>query len=147
MRFETVEAELDSLVKYAPAYRSLEVGGGDKGIAHLGAKLNLWEVSTAYPLVFCIAISDTDPAERDDLYALIYSYLVRRALCGLTQKNLNKTFARLTAALLKEGVSTNVFHAAFASQQSDTVRFPDDQELRNAIQNKPPYHMIKRKER
>jgi hypothetical protein len=55
------------------------------------------EVSTAYPLTFRIAVSDAAQAEKRRLYNLIYSYLVRRALCGLTPKSLNKTFARMTA--------------------------------------------------
>ena len=147
LRFETVEAELDAIVKYSSTYRSLEMGGGDSQIASLGVKLNLWEVSTAYPLVFCISTSGAVAAEKTEIYSLIYSYLVRRALCGLTPKNLNKTFARLTATLLKDGVSISVFRSALASQRGDTVRFPDDQELRTAIRTFPLYQTIKRKER
>ena len=147
LRFETVEAELDALVKYAPTYRSLEAGGGDAQVAELGVKLNLWEVSTAYPLVFCIAASGAGAEEKAEFYDLIYSYLVRRALCRLTPKNLNKTFARLTSILIKEGVSIDVFRSALASQRGPTVSFPEDGELRDAIRTKPLYHLIRRKER
>ena len=147
LRFETVEAELDALTKYAPTYRSLEIGGGDGDVARLGVKLNVWEVSTAYPLVFCIAASAASSVVKTSLYGLIYSYLVRRALCDLTPKNLNKTFARLTAALLKDGVSIEAFRSALAMQRGDTVRFPGDEELREAIRTKPMYDVIKRKER
>ena len=146
-RFDTVKAELNALVVYAPTYRSLEVGGGDEALARLGLKLNLWEVSTAYPLVFCISASSADPDQKQQLYALIYSYLVRRALCGLTPKNLNKTFARLTGSMLKDGVSVQSFAATFAGQRGETVRFPDDAETRIAIRNKPIYTMTGRKER
>lgn len=146
-RFDTVEAELDALIVYAPTYRTLEVGGGDAALARLGAKLNLWAVSTVYPLVFRIAVSDVDPAEKSELYALIYSYLVRRALCGLTPKALNKTFARLTGATIRDGVSIDTLAATFAGQRGDTMRFPADAELRAAIRNKPVYDLIRRKER
>ncbi len=110
-------------------------------------KLNLWEVSTAYPLVFRIAASDAPAEVKSKLYDLIYSYLVRRALCGLTPKNLNKTFARLTRELIEHGVSVEAFSSAFANQKGDTVRFPNDAELRQAIRSQPVYHTLSRKDR
>lgn len=147
-RFDTVAAELDALAVYAPVYRTLEeVGGGEGGLARLGAKLNLWEVSTAYPMVFRIAVSDVDPLEKSLLYTLVYSYLVRRALCGLTPKNLNKTFARLVGAMIKDGTSVQTVAAVFASQRGDATRFPDDREFRDAIRTKPVYDLIRRKDR
>jgi hypothetical protein len=147
LRFETVEAELDALVAFAPIYRTLEEGGGNADLAKMGIKLNLWEVSSAYPLVFQIAASQAEDTEKAELYRLIYSYLVRRALCGLTPKNLNKTFARLTRHLIDHGVSAETFASAFAHQRGDTVRFPNDAELRAAIRTRPVYEMFSRKDR
>lgn len=146
-RFETVEAELDALVSFVPIYRTLEGKGTDPDLSRLGVKLNLWEVSTAYPLVFRIAISDAAQEEKSRLYQLVYSYLVRRALCGLTPKNLNKTFARLTRDLINKGVSVGAFSQAFANQTGDAVRFPDDAELRRALCTKPVYSLFNRKDR
>ncbi|CAO4191864.1 DUF262 domain-containing protein [Methylorubrum extorquens] len=147
-RFPTVEAELEALTTFAPIYQTLEEGGGgDEALIRLGAKLNVWEVTTAYPLVFQIASSNAAASVKADLYQLIYSYLVRRALCGLTPKNLNKTFGRLVSAMLTDGVSTNTFAKAFAGQRGDTVRFPDDAQLRAAILSNPVYLWFPRKER
>lgn len=146
-RFGTVEAELDALTIFAPIYRTLEEGGGDPDLATLGSKLNLWEISTAYPVAFKIAVSDAEPQIKVRLYRLVYSYLVRRAICGLTPKNLNKTFARLVMALIQEGVSENTLAKAFAGQRGDTVRFADDAELRTAIRSKPVYLLFPRKDR
>lgn len=146
-RFQTVEAELDALVSFAPVYRELEEATGDSDLAWIGRKLHLWEVSTAYPLTFRIAVSHAEQSEKRRLYTLIYSYLVRRALCGLTPKSLNKTFARLTRQMIASGVSVESFKVGFAEQRGDAVRFPDDAELRVAIQSKPAYHMLSRKDR
>ena len=146
-RFSTVEAELDALVSFAPVYRELEEATGDSDLAWIGRKLHLWEVSTAYPLTFRIAVSDAEQSEKRRLYTLIYSYLVRRALCGLTPKSLNKTFARLTRHMITSGVSVDSFKAGFADQRGDAVRFPDDAELIAAVQSKPAYHMLSRKDR
>ena len=125
------------MVAVVPIYRILELGGDDPDLALIGRKLALWEVSTAYPLIFRIAISDAESEVKVTLYRLVQSYLVRRAICGLTPKNLNKTFARITHALLENGVSVNAFNIAFEAQTGDAVRFPDDAELKQAILTKP----------
>lgn len=65
----------------------------------------------------------------------------------LTPKNLNKTFARLTRLMIADGVSVDSFRSGFVDQKGDAVRFPDDAELRVAIQSKPTYHMLSRKDR
>ena len=98
-------------------------------------------------MFFQIAGSTNAPQVKEELYRLLYSYIVRRALCGLTSKNLNKTFARLISAMLKEGVSVEVFANAFSGQRGETVRFPDDEELRAAILSKAVYELFPRKER
>lgn len=146
-RFESVEAELDALVAFAPIYRTLEAGGEDLNLTWIGKKLALWEVSTAYPFIFRIAVSDVEAEVKLNLYTLVQSYLVRRALCGLTPKNLNKTFARLTRELLEHGVSVAAFAKSFSSQTGDAVRFPSDADLTEAIRTKPIYDMFNRKER
>jgi uncharacterized protein with ParB-like and HNH nuclease domain len=146
-RFSTVSEELDALIAFRPIYKSLEVGGGDPSLARLGAKLNQFEVSTVYPLVFRVAASSIENEEKDLIYRLIYSYLVRRTLCGLTPKNLNKTFARIVSDTLENGVSASTVISAFAGQRGDTVRFPSDSEFRAAFISAPAYELTKRKER
>lgn len=146
-RFRTVEAELDALVEFASIYETLEAGGADADLTWIGRKLAIWEVSTAYPLIFRIANSSAPDQEKKALYRLVYSYLVRRALCGLTPKNLNKTFARLTAEMLSHGVSLETFRNAFANQTGNAVRFPADTELEEAVRTKAVYTMFNRKDR
>ena len=147
-RFATVGDELDALTVYRPVYRTLEEGGGDSALGRLGTRLNLWEVSTAYPYVFRVATSAAAPEEKARLYELVYSYIVRRAICGLTPKNLNKTFARLTEIAIQEGASVQAFLSGLlGGRGGDTVNFPTDDDLRIAIRDKPVYEMFKRKER
>jgi uncharacterized protein with ParB-like and HNH nuclease domain len=57
-RFKTAEEELETLLRFAPIYENLEDGTGDISLGVLGAKLQVWEVATAYPLVFAIAASN-----------------------------------------------------------------------------------------
>ena len=66
---------------------------------------------------------------------------------GLTPKNLNKTFPRVVAVLLEQGVSRAAFAKAFVDQDGPAVRFPADSEFRSAISSKPIYELILKKER
>jgi hypothetical protein len=141
--FVSVDAELDALVAHAPTYRSLVAPVGSSGaLADLARQLSVFDVSTAYPLVFVIASRDADDDEKARLYRLVSSYFVRRALCGLTPKALNNTFARVAGHLRVNGVSRNAFASALADSPGDTVRFPADDELRTAIRTREQYDVI-----
>jgi hypothetical protein len=142
-RFESVASELDTLTRYAPTYRDLVSSEGHSALNWLASRLKTWDVSTAYPLVFRInADRLATVQEKGSVYRLIHSYIVRRALCGLVPKNYNKTFLRVTNYLAEHGVSVKSFAAAFSDQTGDTVRFPDDTELRRNILSRPLYGAI-----
>jgi len=146
-RFATVGEELDALLRFNPVYEALEKGTGDADVAWLGRKLATWEVATVYPLVFATAVANMDDAEKRAIYRLIYSYIVRRAICNLTAKNMNKNFTRIVAIFNERGGSLESFRASFAGQSGPAVRFPDDAELEAAIASQPIYENILRAER
>ncbi len=133
-RFEDVEDELRLIETYAPLYETLEGRKSEDDDLHwLGRKLAAWQVTTAYPVAMQIGRSDLDEQERRQLFELIYSYLVRRAICGLTTKNLNKLFQSLSAEFKSKGPSVEVFTAFFSERDGDSSRFPDDVELHRGI--------------
>lgn len=137
--FSTVDAELACLVRHAPTYVTLSNPGGSDELSALARQLTVFDVSTAYPLVFVIAAAEVEDEDRTWLYRRVASYIVRRALCGLTPKNYNNTFVRLAGYLRDNGVSRQSFAAGFADSTGDTVRFPSDDEFRNAIQTRIQY--------
>jgi hypothetical protein len=146
-RFDTVGEELDALLRFNPVYEALERGSGNPDVAWLGRKLAIWEVATVYPLVFATAIASIDDDDKKIIYRLIYSYIVRRAICGLTAKNMNKNFTRIVSIFQDKGVSPDIFRRSFAGQTGPTVRFPDDTELTQAVLEQPIYQNILRAER
>jgi len=146
-RFETVGEELDALLRFSPVYEALEKNSGDPDVAWLGRKLATWEVATVYPLVFATATADMDEADKRTIYRLIYAYIVRRAICGLTAKNMNKNFTRIVGQFHEKGASLETFRTSFAGQSGPTVRFPDDVELTQAVLEQPIYETILRAER
>lgn len=141
-RFTSVEAELDALVAYAPTYRTLVAPDGNGPVEDLARQLRVFDVSTAYPLVFVIAASQEDDDEKTTLYRLISSYVIRRAICGLTAKAYNTTFARVAGHLRLNGVSRAAFASAFADTPGETVRFPTDEDFRASIASRAQYDVL-----
>ncbi len=139
-RFANVADELALLQRHAPNYELLEGRRSVDGPIHwLGRKLTTWQVTTAYPVALQIAAAEIDDDEREALAHLIYSYIVRRAICGLTAKNLNRIFQTLAERMLKDGPSVAAFVRFFAERTGDSNRFPDDRELVSAVLTRPVY--------
>lgn len=140
--FPNVDAELETLLRHAPTFRALVETTGDDELAHLARELAVFDVTTAYPLVFVVAASDAATIEKGRIYRLIGSYVVRRTLCGLTAKNYNNVFLRIAAQLRSSGVSLDAAKAAFQALDGATARFPDDSELSAAISSRRQYGNI-----
>lgn len=139
-RFENVEDELKLLEKYAPVYRTLEGKEDcDPSLKWLGRKLTTWQVTTVYPVALQMGQEDVSPEERERLAQLIYSYLVRRTLCNLTTKNLNKVFQSIAAEFLENGVSVASFKGYFSKKAGVSSRFPTDRDVRHGILNENAY--------
>lgn len=141
-RFEKVEDELRILGRYAPVYETLEGRlTEDRDLHWFGRKLAAWQVTTAYPLAMQISTADMPTEEKQQLYKLIYSYIVRRALCGLTAKNLNRVFQSLSQFFLETGPSVTRLTSYFAERGGNSTRFPGDNEFRQSILAKPAYSL------
>ena len=139
-RYATVEEELLLLKRHTPTYETLE--GREERDPHifwLGRKLAVWQVTTAYPIAFQIASDDVQSGERLSVCKLIYSYLVRRALCGLTAKNLNQVFQGISQKFLLSGTSLASLREFFFERTGDSTRFPSNRELQQGILSKPAY--------
>lgn len=144
-RYPKVEQELLLLGHYAPLYETLEGRRqGDGDLAWFGRKMAAWQVTTVYPVAMQLGHDDVDQHDRSTICRLLYSYLVRRALCDLTTKNLNNVFAGLATHFVEKGVSVASFTAFFDGRDGDSSRFPDDEELRRGILTKDAYAIAPR---
>ena len=139
-RFQIVEDELRLLEQHAPTYETLE-GRIDKDatLFWLGQKFATWQVTTAYPIAFQIAATNIEDSEKLKLSRLVYSYIVRRALCGLTSKNLNRIFQAMSAKFLSMGVSIDSMQSFFSDRRGDSSRFPGSDDLRQGMLSHPVY--------
>ena len=105
----------------------------------LGRKLAAWQVTTAYPIAMQINGSDINSDEKRTLYRLIYSYIVRRSLSGLTAKNLNRVFQSIAQVFLEDGPSIKALENYFSERTGDSTRFPGNSEFRQGIVSRPSY--------
>ena len=141
--YPTVEAELQTLRKHAPTYQAL-VSSEAGPMARLAYALEVFDMRTAYPLVLALNAATSDEQAREAVYRLIESYIVRRAICGLTPKNYNTIFLRLATIARESGGSLEALRIAFAEYSGPSNLFPSDQDLREAFTMRPAYQNIPR---
>ena len=138
-KFPTVDAELETLLRHAPTYRTLVEPTSASSLAGLARSLSVFDVTTAFPLVFVIETSAASECEKSALYDLIVSYVVRRLLCGLTAKNYNNVFLRIASQMRTLGASCGAFMGSFSDTDGDAVRFPNDAEFQKQIRVRRQY--------
>ncbi|HMQ94242.1 DUF262 domain-containing protein [Amaricoccus sp.] len=141
-RFAKVEDELKVLQHHAPIYETLEGRkSADPDIAWLGEKLRAWQVTTAYPVAMQLLAPEVLPEDRKQICRLIYSYLVRRALCGLSAKNLNKVFQSIAEVFANGPTTSETLRGFFASRPGSSIKFPSDSDFTQGILEKPAYSL------
>lgn len=142
-RFQNVEDELKLLEHYSPIYETLEGRKSiDSDIAWFGRKMALWQTTTIYPVVLQLGSDAVDPTSRKSILRLLYSYMVRRALCGLTTKNLNNVFQSIVSQLRQQGKTVAVLKTFFDGRTGESIRFPTDEELSRKIVTENAYYTI-----
>lgn len=141
-RFPDVEDELRLLQRHAPVYETLEGRKNENPtIAWIGRKLATWQVTTAYPIMLQVAAAGLPDGEQERIARLVYSYIVRRSVCDLTNKNLNKLFQAVSQRFFEEGPSLEALRTFFVSRSGESSRFPSDEEFRRGILSNPVYKL------
>jgi hypothetical protein len=124
--------QLQILDAHARNYKQLISGVGDEPIAAFGRRMAAWDASTTHSLALLIASSSLTPAAQEQMYNDITSYLVRRAVCGLTTKNYNKVFVQQLKRVSETGLSPESLRIALSDLEGETSRWPRDEEFKKA---------------
>ncbi|MEZ5459236.1 MAG: DUF262 domain-containing protein [Steroidobacteraceae bacterium] len=132
-------AQLEMLQEYAAAYRLLVGSKADTTIGRFGRRIEPYDITTLYPLALLIARAPMSDVDRADSYGILASYLVRRAVCGLTPKNYNSVFLSALKQLGSLGASPGNLRAVLEVLKGDASRWPGDGEFRAACLNAPLY--------
>ncbi|GGB09858.1 hypothetical protein GCM10011491_42240 [Brucella endophytica] len=138
--YQTVDVELTDLARYGALYRRLLEKKLDDPLGHFAWLLSPWDVTTVYPLILRLWAEDgMGDGERQTCLDTVLSFIVRRAICGLTTKNYNKFFLSVLRHLEAKGFSAERLSAFLIAQTSESARFPTDREFEAAWLSAPVY--------
>lgn len=131
--------QLGMLNRYADHYKALVLGSGSSPIGVFGRRVAVWDASPTHPLAVRVAASDLDAEEQQAIFDCIESYLVRRAICGLSRKNYNKVFSQQLKKLIGGELSAASLRGVLGSLVGDASRWPSDDEFRQQWLTGPAY--------
>jgi hypothetical protein len=142
------EGALGEMQRYADAFRRWIEPEASSRSDEFSRWLKALDTATVYPLLFLLVVENPGalPAgELDGIFDDIESYLLRRAVCGLTNKTYNRFFMTLMRKLRASGsISRAALRIELASGKGDSTRWPTDEEFGRAFVHRPAYDVIRR---
>jgi hypothetical protein len=153
---QSLETFLAELQRYAVIFRKLISPKGNERSAVLARRLRSLDTSTVYPfLLYTLGLptSQLSIGDRNQILTDMESWLIRRFICQLTNKNYNKFFLALlnkvrqilakvtteTLAVLSSTIADAVRQELQRSRE-DTGRWPDDEEFKQGWLENPVYY-------
>ncbi|WP_437411009.1 DUF262 domain-containing protein [Serratia marcescens] len=126
------DQQVELLNRYALQYKELIGGVGTTPIACFGRRIAAYDMTTIYPLALLISVASIPDAEKAAMYNDLVSFVVRRAVCGLTPKNYNNVFMNVLRHLAKTSISSAELRSTLNSLNGEAARWPTDSEFLNA---------------
>jgi hypothetical protein len=130
--FPTVRDELAALARQGDHFRRLSEPGRGDVLHPLVTFLDRFDMSTAYPLLLHLADAGLTDDQWREVAGVLESYVLRRAVCGLTAKNYNRVFLTLTKTLRREGTSPAAVRKYLSELPGESTLWPDDRSFRAA---------------
>jgi hypothetical protein len=125
--------QLQTLGTYGDFYQALLDGDEAKPIGRFGKRFAAWDASTTYVLALAIAKADSGETDRAEMFTMLGSYIIRRAICDLTNKNYNKVFLQVIKNLKGTMLTPATFRTALEGLRGDAARWPRDDEFRRCF--------------
>lgn len=125
--YASVEEELKDTVHFSGIFRHLIAPEESSDLCEFAGMLNIFDVRTITPLIlFLCGEANLKGTELKNALTALESFLVRRAVCGLTTKNYNRLFLQLVDGLRgTENVGSGLT-ALLLKGEGDAVVWPDD---------------------
>lgn len=140
--FGTVEAELQALAAQGADFKRIVAPSKDEPLRSFFQFLDAFDVRTVYPLLLHVFHSGASAQEWQHIARVLESYLLRRAVCGLTTKNYNRTFLTLTRAMHQVAPTAEAIGAHLAQLTGDSTEWPRDDRFKLAWMNEPLYEQL-----
>lgn len=138
-----IEAEVKSLREYADVYKSFREWPSDSQEQWFFRRLDQLDTQMPVPILLEVFKNPKSDEDRWQILQLIESYLVRRAVRGLTYKAYNRIFVDLVKRLSGTEFSAAEVRTYLLSREGDSSRWPTDQEFTDAIVDAPLYKLLK----
>lgn len=140
--FATVKEELATLSRQGDDFRRIiEPKAGDP-IQPFAVFLDAFDVRTCYPLLLALLDAKITEEEWKKISASLESYILRRAVCGLTTKNYNRTFLALTRNLRREGLTHTSLVKQLSEQTGESTEWPSDSAFAEAWLSRHVYQTL-----
>lgn len=140
--FATVQDELITLSRQGDDFRRIiEPKAGDL-IQPLAVFLDAFDVRTCYPLLLILLDAKIADDEWKKISVSLESYILRRAVCGLTTKNYNRTFLALTRNLRRDGIAHANLVKQLLAQTGDSAEWPTDVVFVEAWRSSHAYQIL-----
>lgn len=140
--FETVEDELATLSRQGDDFRRIIEPSTDDPVYGLSRFLDAFDIRTAYPLLLMLLDARLGHDEWSQISNSLESFLVRRAVCGLTTKNYNRVFLGLTRTLKRDGVSAGNLKRHLLEMTGESTEWPHDAAFGERWKTAAAYHVL-----
>jgi uncharacterized protein with ParB-like and HNH nuclease domain len=140
--FATVRDELATLARQGDDFRRIIEPKKDDPLYGLASFLDAFDIRTAYPLLLTLLDAKINESQWREASVVLESYLLRRAVCGLTTKNYNRIFLTLTRNLRRDGVVPERLSDLLSAQTGESVEWPSDEVFREAWRSQHVYHVL-----
>lgn len=140
--FDSVREELSTLSRQGADFRRIIAPKKDDPLYDLATFLQTFDIRTVHPLLLMLLDVGIDESQWPVISTILESYLVRRAVCGLTTKNYNRIFLALTRNLSEQGPSATKLAFLLAEQTGESSEWPTDEAFSEAWRTQHAYRML-----
>lgn len=128
--FASVEAELVVVARNGGHFRSLMEASLEGPLRRVAEFLQKFEVSTSYPFLLATMDAADNEQELREIGQVIESYLIRRIICDMTAKNLNRVFLTLSRIPRAGGATAVQIRSALGELAGESAEWPTDERFR-----------------
>ena len=140
--FQTIREEIATLARQGNDFRRIIEPKRDDILFDLVTFLDRFDIRTSYPLLLYLLDAGLTEPEWTRVSTILESYLLRRAVCGLTTKNYNRVFLTLTRTLRNNRISPENVRQYLCGLTGESAQWPTDDVFRNAWQNRHAYQTL-----
>lgn len=140
--FPTVADELNVLIGHAKTYKLMEDPNYKGVLSRISHILKIWASTTFHPLVLAVNAKKVDDKQKSKVLRCLENYIIRREICGLTNKRYNLIVAGFVKQIQKDDNPLDAFKLHLASLTGDASRMPTDAEISKAFAQRQVYGHI-----